>query len=63
MALKRTGETQIEATATGIITTAKEVGRIEGKKVTRWAQIGYTSVVIDSEGKKYVDGPYGARLL
>jgi len=63
MAFKRTGNTQTEMTATGVITTAQETGHIKGKKITRWVQIGYASILIGSDGKKYVDGVVGAKLL
>ena len=43
MSVKRTGKIQSEKTATGYITTAEEIVRKEGKKYTRWVQIGYTS--------------------
>ena len=63
MAFRRTGKTQQEATATGVITTAQEVGHIKGKKITRWVQIGYTSIVTNGEDKKVFDGPHGNALL
>ena len=60
---KRTGNTQTEITATGIITTAETIVRRHGKKHTRWEQIGYTSFAVDSDGKQYIDGPYGQQLI
>ena len=59
---KRTGQIQTEMTKTGVITTAQETGHIRGKKITRWAQIGYTSILLDNDGKKYFDGLYGKAL-
>lgn len=59
MGIKRTKETQTERTPTGIITTRKDF--VDGKLV--WTQIGYTSIIIDGEGKEKIDGPYGQQLL
>ena len=63
MGFKRTGEIQTEVTASGIITTAEEKGHYKGRKVTRWTQIGYTSIMIDNDGVKYIDGAYGQQLV
>ena len=60
--VKRTGNVQTEKTATGIITTAEEVVFKNGKKHTRWVQIGYTSVIKNDEGKLIATGPYGQAL-
>ena len=62
MALKRTGRVQTERTETGIITTAEEKGHVKGQKRTRWVQIGYTSIVRNSDDKEVVDGIYGKAL-
>ncbi len=56
----RTGKIQTEKTATGVITTAEE--RNAKTRHTRWAQIGYTSILEDNDGKKYFDGLYGQPL-
>lgn len=65
MKVTRTGKTQTERTATGIITTAEErVRPTKGKPYTRWVQIGYTSICRnESTDKLYVDGPTGKALL
>lgn len=55
----RTGKTQTEMTETGVITTAEER---QGKR-TKWVQIGYTSISLNRDGKKFVDGPYGHQLV
>lgn len=60
---KRTDNVQIETTETGIITTVEEVARKGGQKYQRWVQVGYTSVIVRSDGKKYIDGLYGQKLV
>jgi len=61
--MKRTGKVQTEKTETGVITTAEEKGHIKGQKRTRWAQVGFTSIVTKEDGKQYIDGLYGQPLV
>ena len=71
MKVTRTGRTQTEKTATGIITTAEEIVKVKGKKpFRRWNQIGYTSIcqhIVEVNGKdkvvSFVDGAYGQKLF
>jgi len=63
MAMKRTGKVQTEKTETGIITTAEEKGHVKGQKRTRWAQVGFTSTRLGSDGKLIADGPFGQPLV
>lgn len=57
--VKKTKETRVERTPTGIITTRKDF--VDGK--VQWTQIGYTSISIDSNGKEIIEGSYGQQLL
>lgn len=56
-----TGITETEMTPTGVITREKVTTFDKGRR-SSWRIIGYTSISVNSEGKKRFEGAYGRQL-